>query len=169
MTPTSDTDLRVLAEAATPGPWRHSGATVWAPLNQDDPTDYSGEAVAFIPTLGDEFDADDAAWIAAADPTTILALIDRLQRVETALRDLVEAGDAMFTAEVRYASVGGHCSGCGHSDHLPDVCDTEGDTPDPADHCGCSGDDNEAAVEDASDRLVAALSVARAALEGDKR
>jgi hypothetical protein len=27
-------------------------------------------------------------WIAAADPTTILALIDRLQRVETALQEI---------------------------------------------------------------------------------
>ena len=82
---TTDAELRALAEAATPGPWRHSGATVWAPVSPDDPTDYSGEAVAYVPTLGDEFDADDAAYIAAMSPDVALALIDRLKRAEAAL------------------------------------------------------------------------------------
>ncbi len=82
---TTDAELRALAEAATPGPWRHSGATVWAPMSPDDPTDYSGEAVAYVPTLGDEFDADDAAYIAAASPDRILALLDEVARLEAAL------------------------------------------------------------------------------------
>jgi len=59
-------DLRALSEAATPVPWRASGTTIWRPENPDDPTDFSGEAVAYVPTLNDEFDSDDPPFIAAA-------------------------------------------------------------------------------------------------------
>jgi hypothetical protein len=35
-----------------------------------------------------DIDNPDAQWIAAADPTTILALIDRCRRAETALQEI---------------------------------------------------------------------------------
>lgn len=61
--------LRALALAATPGPWRTSG----------DRQVY--EAICGFTVAGVRRDYD-AAYIAACDPQTILALLDRLDRLE---------------------------------------------------------------------------------------
>lgn len=84
------TELRRLAESATPGPWyqgsNYSAVTADVPQDVDhkvcrgfkDP-EYDGryllcESVVHQPT---------AAYIAAANPTAILALLDRLAEAET--------------------------------------------------------------------------------------
>ena len=76
--------LREKAQAATPGPWR-------VRLDAHSQDELSTVAIELAPlrwfTVGYAPDAD-ADYIAAADPTTVLALIDRLQRVETALREV---------------------------------------------------------------------------------
>jgi hypothetical protein len=73
-----------LAEAATPGEWRY---------------DYDfGELVSqndcVFATFQDHPDATDTAFIAAANPATILALLDRLEAAETQLRHAMMAADA---------------------------------------------------------------------------
>lgn len=73
-------ELNVVLDAALP-PWRASGPTIWRPHNPDDPTDFSGEAVAYVPTLNDEFDAPDARAIVVA-----VNLAPRWQRVAEAAR-----------------------------------------------------------------------------------
>ena len=75
--------LREKAQAATPGPWR-------VRLDAHSQDELSTVAIELAPlrwfTVGYAPDAD-ADYIAAADPTTVLALIDRCQRAETALRE----------------------------------------------------------------------------------
>lgn len=72
-------DLRRLAEAATPGPWRvegwDDGMVVQNP-NGDIIVDYS------ISTGDDKADVADAAYIVACSPDRILALLDRLDALE---------------------------------------------------------------------------------------
>lgn len=101
------TELRRLAEKATPGPWHysdvHASVTCDAPQDVDhnhfrgfaDP-DYEGryllcESVVHPPTR---------AYIAAMHPATTLALLDRLARAET----LVAQGRA--TLEAMHPSTG---------------------------------------------------------------
>lgn len=77
-------DLRALAEAATPGPW-HNVAHRWpergVPVLTHDATDV---AVAMTRTSIEQRNAD-AAYIAAASPDRILALLT----VVDAARELV--------------------------------------------------------------------------------
>jgi len=82
--------LAALAEAATPGPWTH-----------DDESDYQGLVRIWrdidpppVMTMG-RVHAADAAYIAAADPTTILALVERLRAAE-AVCDRVLAMAAFY-------------------------------------------------------------------------
>lgn len=73
-------DLRRLAEAATPGPWRAKGRTVLAP---------SSTVIAdALDVLGVPRE-DTAAYIAACDPQTILGLLGRLERLDAAWQRLV--------------------------------------------------------------------------------
>ena len=65
-------ELRRLAEAATPGPWWHEwvdGDDWWAVYGQ--PT---GDMVR--PEVCTMWRSDEAAYIAAANPTVVLALLD---------------------------------------------------------------------------------------------
>jgi len=83
------TKLRELAQAATPGPWRSTDAIEW------------DECVAEISYWhvfqeeGTELSSmdNDAEYIAAANPATVLALldeIDKLRTIEAAARNLVK-------------------------------------------------------------------------------
>lgn len=71
--------LRELAEKATPGPWdAFSGERFGDVLSDPD-----GDGARFVIC---EQSGSDAPYIAACDPQTILALLDRLDRYEAALR-----------------------------------------------------------------------------------
>jgi len=78
--------LRELAEAATPGEWRY-----------DYEVGFCGELVSsterVLATFADEPDAADAAHIAAANPSTILALLDRLEAAERVQAEAIQALD----------------------------------------------------------------------------
>ena len=63
---------RELAEKATPGPWREKGEEVYS-------LDFDGE---YYP-LGDSMIEEDAAHIAANDPSTVIADIDEILRLRT--------------------------------------------------------------------------------------
>ena len=91
---TNHTELRRLAEAATPGPWDVYGAVVWSP----DARSVIAGASATEPTSGFvEYErpkwsainqpARNAAYIAAMHPGTTLALLDRLARAEMLVAD----------------------------------------------------------------------------------
>ena len=96
-----DKELRRLAEAATPGPWKIAPAGTKA-YEREDPYPFDMIQVAparFVRTEGrGENEANsNAAFIAAANPATILSLLDRLEAAETAFtqsdktcRDLTE-------------------------------------------------------------------------------
>lgn len=66
-------DLRRLAEAATPGPW----------------FDDYGKIGAGDSGIGEMDRSDDAAYIAAASPDVVLALLDRLDGLRAALDRLL--------------------------------------------------------------------------------
>lgn len=66
-------DLREKAEAATPGPWSSSGSQVWG---------HDGNLVAAVRDHSELVDRPDAEFIAAANPATVLALIERLKTAE---------------------------------------------------------------------------------------
>lgn len=65
-------NLRALAEAATPGPWQDANGYVIA----------DGRVLTLTP--------NNRAYIAAVDPQTVLALIDRAKRAEAV--DALEGG-----------------------------------------------------------------------------
>lgn len=97
MTDLDLSDLRAKAEAATPGPWNHStyGTQVLT-------GDSWSTVCVFWERTGDKFKTHNfaewedgrtaqsleanAAYIAAASPSTILSLIDRVERLEEALK-----------------------------------------------------------------------------------
>lgn len=85
---TDEAELRKLAEAATPGPWHVANKTV--ALLQDDFFQVNSLArwVCLVED-GTPFSKQDAAFIAAANPMAIIALLDEL----TALRAKVKAQD----------------------------------------------------------------------------
>lgn len=81
-----DKELRRLAEAATPGPWKIAPAGTKA-YERADPYPFDMIQVAparFVRTEGrSENEANsNAAFIAAANPATILSLLDRLEAAE---------------------------------------------------------------------------------------
>ncbi len=97
------TDLRRLAEAATPGPWEaqcyddgRSGKEPWFVDTHAYPDGPEPVIAATYP-----LDAADAAYIAAANPQAVLALLDRVARLEEAL-DRIEAikGPVLTAAHV---------------------------------------------------------------------
>lgn len=78
--------LRELAEAATPGPWKYQGppdvgySTFVGRFEAENGTvvcDF-GDSETYYPSEGSPPDPEDAAFIAAANPATILALLDAL-------------------------------------------------------------------------------------------
>lgn len=102
---TDHAELRRLAKAATPGPW-----TLYVPEDYQGPDELPGYGVecaegraivwgALEPETGCQFDRD-AEFIAAANPNTILALLDEIDgllaqhgRDSSELRGLCQARD----------------------------------------------------------------------------
>ena len=94
----TDAELRALAEKATPGPreYYHIGPERCIHGCEVDAGNFilpkehgtGGEPI---------FEAKDAAFIAACDPTTVLGLLDRLRAAETALANGLSTFD--FTKE----------------------------------------------------------------------
>ena len=88
MTPEWSTEeLREKAEAATPGPWHTKAVTVRERLNN--------EVTHWMVRTQDESnvanaDEPDAAFIATADPQTVLGLLDRIETLEAALGEVLE-------------------------------------------------------------------------------
>lgn len=83
MTAPDVTSLRALAEAATVGPWQW-GVTEdrrWALI----------DSPLWPETVAQCADDDNAAFIAAANPTTVLALCDEVERLRAAYDDLEAA------------------------------------------------------------------------------
>lgn len=66
--------LRALAEKATPGPWQPSGDSI----------EVHRGGTLFVAYRGNGT-YDDAAFIAAANPTTVLALLDENERMRAAV------------------------------------------------------------------------------------
>jgi len=92
-------ELRAKAEAATPGPWYATDGVVWAivpVMGMGYDTGRNGEPIP-IPVVepSQERIADsseqDAAYIAAADPQTVLALLDALEEAEQQRADWIAA------------------------------------------------------------------------------
>lgn len=80
MTKTLDlADLRAKALAATPGPWRVDLETVFDPIGVASDARYIATLDAF--DQGPDERMPDAAFIAAASPSTVLALLDEIERM----------------------------------------------------------------------------------------
>lgn len=79
MTPSEREALRKAAGEATEGPWVNSWCAVWSQTDMTIDTD---------PALADTETPEDATYIAAADPPTILALLDALDSSEAEVRHL---------------------------------------------------------------------------------
>lgn len=97
---TDHAELRRLAKAATPGPW-----TLYVPEDYQGPEELPGYGVecaegraivwgALEPETGCQFDRD-AEFIAAANPKTILALLDENDRLKAENAKLSEALQAV--------------------------------------------------------------------------
>jgi len=89
------TEFRALASKATPGEW-------WRRISQTGLCAYlyaDGHLLADLHSYTEGPGPDraqrdaNAAWIAAASPTAILALIERLERAEAALRPFADYAD----------------------------------------------------------------------------
>lgn len=83
-------ELRRLAEAATPGEWRHDDNwRVYCPSRQDIGVATTASGLVHSSKGTDRISRDEAAanaaFIAAANPATILEILDRLERAEKAL------------------------------------------------------------------------------------
>lgn len=81
--------LRELAEAATPGPWEVSG-TGQQVLKEADVT-YGNQRICETNSMASHYPGKTSCWkniafIAAANPETVIALIDRIEKLEEALR-----------------------------------------------------------------------------------
>ena len=81
---TNPDELERLARAATPGPWEQTGSSV---CNWHDGT-YELEVQVFRQEDGLAQVRADAAFIAAANPATILALLSANREMRTATPDL---------------------------------------------------------------------------------
>lgn len=87
MTPDNLEDLRKLAEAATPGPYIQNGRNVnstgtWSSRGRTYIARVGSEPFKFHTRPTQEQCLANAAFIAACDPSTILALIERVRAAE---------------------------------------------------------------------------------------
>ena len=118
MQPTERDQLRKLAQAATPGPWltdkahpyrpgmgpffMDSGATIYLQNGEEIVTggsqDEQGGAVGVLTN-------EDAAYIAAANPQVVLALLDQLEVMDQALAATQELQDLSDSHLAEMASV----------------------------------------------------------------
>jgi len=91
--------LRALAEAATPGRWDHDAGNVvlddrYQVCCGRGTMECCGDPeIAGNVHLLAETSPHDAAYIAAANPQTVIALLDRIERLEKALRPFAKAGE----------------------------------------------------------------------------
>jgi hypothetical protein len=76
--------LRELAEAATRGQWEHTG---WTESESNYIVDGPGDRIVADTSESERPDAD-AAFIAAANPTTVLALLDEIDRLSAKVSDM---------------------------------------------------------------------------------
>ncbi len=84
---TRDLDhLEKLAKAATPGPWEINKAWNW---RRDRTAVIAPEKCSVASTYHDDLDTGEAngAYVAAANPKTILALIDRIRKLSAVSED----------------------------------------------------------------------------------
>ena len=96
------TTLRQLAEAATPGPWIEAGPSFGAPLPvrlDSVVTDFEDGDENFT-ICDDVSESDNCAYIAAANPTAILALLDTID----AQRKLLERAEAVLVNSAYWKS-----------------------------------------------------------------
>ncbi len=92
----SNDELRKLAEAATPGPWRFS------------PNAHDGwSQFALISTSW--WTVEDMTYIAAANPQAVLALLDRLDAMEAALIDIAMEGGCLRPGCACIGDLEAHC------------------------------------------------------------
>jgi hypothetical protein len=86
-------DLRAKAEAATPGPWTWAGDEPWlcAPDLAHVVEDGSGTIV--VESNWESAEGHDAEYLSAVDPTTVLALLDAVDRLRAEVK--------LFQARVR--------------------------------------------------------------------
>ena len=89
------TELRELAEKATPGPWNNDGP-YWHD-RRDGEVDCTGcvttdpeRKIVATPAPANANGNADCAFIAAADPSTVIALLDRLAAAEAIIRGFAE-------------------------------------------------------------------------------
>lgn len=108
MTETIDTaNLRALAEAATSGPWtfiRHTGPSTMGEHSASDDWTIFGPEERQICYEGGRPSLGDPDYIAAANPATIIALLDRLAAAEArnaTLTDDAARLDFMCNAPIR--------------------------------------------------------------------
>ena len=80
--------LHQLATRATPGPWEEENGEVWIMRNDTATSILTG--VCGDDTSGQQ-DFDNARFIAAANPETMLALLDELEAKDDALADMYQA------------------------------------------------------------------------------
>lgn len=97
-------DLRAKAMAATPGPWkwgwRNDDVTPGS-VHTDEP---NCRAVAMCPRYGKREFKRDAAYIAAANPAVILALLDEIATLRSALRAILAVSERHDTATMNVIS-----------------------------------------------------------------
>lgn len=120
------TQLREVAEAATPGPWVTAGRTAVESVHDCSPQhDCRGIAATSGMSRHPVRPAEeaDATHIATFDPPTVLALLDRLEAAEATVRRV-----KAFSQELR-----SYCSPHGVSTHYADRLDTALDGRDPID------------------------------------
>jgi hypothetical protein len=92
-------ELRTLALAATPGPWKSFVETLdhggWKPETQQVTIGAEGVLIATYDTSyaeypDDERNASNAAFIAAVSPDVVLGLLDRIEALEKGLRECAD-------------------------------------------------------------------------------
>lgn len=95
MTPDEHAKLRELAEKATPGPWGltygpNERTRLWS-----DADGYTDDVIALDPTTERGKPHPDMAFIAAVDPSTLLALLDALDAARAKLHAVELARDSI--------------------------------------------------------------------------
>lgn len=88
--------LRQLADRAIPGPWEEENGEVWIMRNGTANSILTG--VCGDDTSGQQ-DSDNARFIAAANPETVLALLDELEAAE---KQIAELKSGIKSANDRY-------------------------------------------------------------------
>jgi len=86
MTTPTDKDLRALAEAATSGPWRLDSEVHPKAINDPKQVRFFDEThQAWSNLVYCHWSAKDAAFIAAANPQTVIGLLDRIEAAEATI------------------------------------------------------------------------------------